>query len=112
MTLDNVSQLIALLIALLSLVTVFFNAGKWSAKIDRSEKHVHDLRNLVNTLPSSYISKEIYQLEYNVFKDQYRELLRQVRLLERQMVVVTIALHKADIIASTNHLREDTDEDS
>jgi hypothetical protein len=66
---------LGLILGAVSLGVVIFNAGRWSGRMERVEKHVHDVKNSLQL----YLPREIHTLAVQSIERQLTDLATEMK---------------------------------
>lgn len=86
----HIAAIIGFVISLITIGTVIFNIGKWSSRMERTERELHNVKNLF----ASYVPRELYNLEIAHVNRQLTELLTEIKSLSKMLV--GIGFHKGE----------------
>jgi hypothetical protein len=89
------SSWLGLLLGAVSLGLVIFNAGRWSGRMERAEKHLHDMKNSLQ----SYLPREIHTLAVQSIERQLADLTTEMKAANKvnRTLLIKLVGHGVDI---------------
>lgn len=91
----HISSYLSLTLGIISLGIVVFNAGRWSGRMERAEKHIHDVKNALN----GYVPRGEHSLEMRNIERQLLDINSEVKAATKvnRAVLLKLVGHTVDI---------------